>query len=45
MSWINSDWMKEWIRLALQDEVNRKREGFWYYDNSEFTYKYIKFPP
>jgi len=41
MSWINSDWMKEWKNLALRSELG-KVCGYWYYDINDRTYKYIK---
>ena len=42
--WCNSEWYKEWVRLAKRD-YHGKRCGWWYCyvdENEEIHYKYIK---
>lgn len=42
--WWDSEWYKEWIRLAKRD-YHGKRCGWWYCyvnENDEIQYKYIK---
>ncbi len=39
-NWTESDWYKEWVRLAHINHPEPKKCGYWYYDNNDRTYKY-----
>ena len=42
--WINSEWYKEWERLAKEgSKDNPKPDGYWCYDNTTQQYKYINY--
>ncbi len=44
VEWADSDWYKEWIRLAHLNQPTNVKCGYWYYDNNDRTYKYLHLP-
>lgn len=39
--WTQSEWYKEWVRLA-HNKPNQQDVGYWYYDNNCKCWKFQK---